>query len=163
MSLVQFEAYPSDDVVKQELPVRPATERQPSLQRRQLVWRAVALLRQHVSEPPTIAHLSRATGVSDRTLRAAFHDVVGLSPKQYAIGQRLRAAHEALLTADPKTTTVTDIATAHGFFELGQFAGRYREVFGEVPSRTLQHPILRRPTEAARGGATFQPATVTAR
>ena len=140
MSLVQFTGYPSHEVVTQEQPARPTGERHPSVQRRQLVWRAVALLRQHPSDPVTIADLSRVAGVSDRTLRAAFHDVVGLSPKQYAISQRLRAAHEALLAADPKVTTVTDVATAYGFFELGRFAGRYRQAFGEVPSRTLRHP-----------------------
>ena len=89
-------------------------------------------------EPVTVAEMSGMAGVSERTLRAAFRDVVGLSPKQYAITERLRAAHDALCAADPKTTTVTDIAMAHGFFELGRFAGRYRHTFGEAPSRTLR-------------------------
>jgi AraC family ethanolamine operon transcriptional activator len=117
--------------------------------RRELVARAVTLLRHHVSDPVTMAELSRRAGVSERTLRAAFHDVLGLSPKQYAIAQRLRAAREALCAADPGTTTVTEIATAYGFFELGRFAGRYRDAYGEVPSRTLHHVAARWPAEAA--------------
>jgi transcriptional regulator GlxA family with amidase domain len=96
------------------------------------------LLRGRLNEPVTMAQLSRLAGVSERTLRAAFHDVLGRSPKQFAIAQRLRAAREALRAADPETTTVTDIATAYGFFELGRFAGRYRETFGEAPSQTLR-------------------------
>jgi hypothetical protein len=32
---------------------------------------------------------------------------------------------------------VTGIATEFGFFELGRFAVRYRERFGEKPSETL--------------------------
>ena len=107
--------------------------------RTRLVARAVTLLRDSINEPVTMAELSRKAGVSERTLRAAFHDVLGLSPKQYALAQRLRAAHDALCVADPGTTTVTDIATTYGFFELGRFAGRYRHAFGEVPSRTLHH------------------------
>jgi AraC-like DNA-binding protein len=95
-----------------------------------------------------MVELSRQTGVSERTLRAAFHDVLGLSPKQYAIGQRLHAAHEALCAADPGTTTVTDIATEYGFFELGRFAGRYRHTFGEAPSQTLHQPAVARFREA---------------
>jgi len=106
--------------------------------RTKLVVRAVTLLRDSINEPVTMAELSRKAGVSERTLRAAFHDVLGVSPKQYAIAQRLRAAHDALCVADPGTT-VTDIATTFGFFELGRFAGRYRHAFGEVPSQTLHH------------------------
>jgi transcriptional regulator GlxA family with amidase domain len=106
-----------------------------------LVARVVSFLHNNVSEPVTVAEMSGMAGVSERTLRAAFRDVIGLSPKQYAITQRLRAAHDALCAADPKTTTVTDVAMAHGFFELGRFAGRYRHAFGEAPSRTLRHQV----------------------
>jgi transcriptional regulator GlxA family with amidase domain len=117
----------------------PADDATPCDTRTRLVTRAVRLLRESITEPVTMAELSRKAGVSERTLRAAFHDVLGLSPKQYALAQRLRAAHDALCVADPGTTTVTDIATAYGFFELGRFAGRYRHAFGEVPSQTLHH------------------------
>jgi AraC family ethanolamine operon transcriptional activator len=120
-------------------PLRGIDEASARTPRRALVARAMGLLRDNPGEPITIAELSRMVGVSERTLRAAFRDVIGMSPKQYAIRQRLRAAREALCAADPKTTTVTDIAMAHGFFELGRFAGRYRHVFGEAPSRTLRH------------------------
>jgi transcriptional regulator GlxA family with amidase domain len=117
--------------------------------RRALVSRAVALMNDHITEPVTMAELSRQTGVSERTLRAAFHDVLGRSPKQYAIAERLRAAHEALRAAAPGTTTVTDIATTYGFYELGRFAGRYRHIYGQVPSRTLQHTMGGQSGEAA--------------
>ena len=121
--------------------------RRPS--RPDLVGRAVAFLRDNIGEPVTVAELSRVAGVSERTLRAAFHDVLGLSPKRYAIAQRLRAAREALTAADPQTTTVTDVAMTFGFFELGRFAGRYRHAFGEVPSRTLRHSAESWPEQAA--------------
>jgi transcriptional regulator GlxA family with amidase domain len=114
-----------------------------------VVARAIRLLRDDVTEPVTMAELSHQLGISERTLRAAFHDVLGLSPKQYALGQRLRAARQALGAADPKTTTVTDIATAYGFFELGRFAGRYRMLFGEAPSQTLHHAAEQWSEEAA--------------
>ena len=124
-------------VVPAEGPVIDRPRRR--LPRRELVARVHAFLRDNISEPITVAELSRMAGVSERTLRAAFRDVLGLSPKQYAISERLRAAHDALRDAEPGTTTVTDVAMAYGFFELGRFAGRYRHAFGEVPSRTLRH------------------------
>jgi AraC family ethanolamine operon transcriptional activator len=35
---------------------------------------------------------------------------------------------------------VTSIASSLGFTELGRFAVRYRNLFGETPSQTLQRP-----------------------
>ena len=106
--------------------------------RADLVAHVEEILRDNINEPVTVAELSRMTGVSERTLRSAFHDVVGVSPKQYALKQRLAAAHEALVAAEPGTT-VTEVAMTYGFFELGRFAGRYRLTFGEMPSQTLHH------------------------
>lgn len=116
--------------------------------RRDLVARITAFLQEHPGDPVTVADLSRMAGVSERTLRAAFHDVIGVSPKRYAIKQRLEAAHAALRKADPGTT-VTDVAMTFGFFELGRFAGRYRHTFGEVPSETLRHAADSQPEQAA--------------
>jgi len=119
------------------------------LSRHELVGRVTGFVRDNLGEPVTIAELSRMAGVSERTLRTAFREAVGVSPKQYTIVERLRAVHEALQAADPKATTVTDIAMEYGFFELGRFAGRYRETFGESPSRTLRHSAAARPEQAA--------------
>src|SRR5262245_14582072 len=83
--------------------------------RSRLVAQVMALLSNNLSEPLTVGELSRQAGVSERTLRAAFREVVGLSPKQFAIRERLRAARTALSNADPDSTTVTDVAMAFGF------------------------------------------------
>jgi len=107
----------------------------------EVVSRVDSFLRDNLGEPVTMSHLSRVAGVSERTLRAAFHHIVGVSPKQHIIRQRLQAARDALLAAVPGSATVTDIAMSYGFFELGRFAGRYRHTFGERPSRTLRHDI----------------------
>jgi transcriptional regulator GlxA family with amidase domain len=147
-----FEIAPSPTRTAQHCSVVPGSvdraRRRPS--RRELVGRVTGFLRDNLGEPVTIAELSRMAGVSERTLRTAFREAVGLSPKQYTIAERLRAAHDALQAADPKTTTVTDIAMEYGFFELGRFAGRYRDTFGESPSRTLRHIAAAvRPEQAA--------------
>jgi transcriptional regulator GlxA family with amidase domain len=107
----------------------------------EVVARVDSFLRDNLGEPVTMSHLSRVAGVSERTLRAAFHHIVGISPKQHIIRQRLQAARDALMNAVPGSATVTDIAMSYGFFELGRFGGRYRHTFGEVPSWTLRHDI----------------------
>jgi len=114
---------------------KPQQARRPS--RAELVAQVDDFLRDNINEPITVGDLSRMAGVTERTLRSAFHDVLGVSPKQWALRQRLAAAREALSAALPGTTTVTEVAMSYGFFELGRFAGRYRTVFGEMPSETL--------------------------
>jgi AraC-like DNA-binding protein len=90
--------------------------------------------------PPRMDEISEAIGVSGRTLRLACQEQLGVSPTQYLLLRRMRLAHRALQQADPHATTVTDIATILGFWELGRFSVRYREIFGESPSSTLKGP-----------------------
>jgi AraC-like DNA-binding protein len=89
--------------------------------------------------------VSRAIGVSSRTLRAACQMQLGLSPHAYLMLRRMQAVRRTLLQADPVIARVTAIATEHGFWELGRFAQKYRQIFGETPSKTLKY--------AARPGA----------
>src|SRR5688572_11784066 len=104
--------------------------------RMEIVERAEQLLRGRTADPPPIAHLSQLIGVSERGLRNAFNAVRGMSPKRFVIHDRLSHVHRALSGPRATGATVTDIATEHGFCELGRFAGRYKAVFGETPSAT---------------------------
>jgi AraC-like DNA-binding protein len=82
--------------------------------------------------------ISQLIGVSSRTLRLACQEQLGISPAQYVLLRRMRSARRALQQADPDVARVTDIATELGFWELGRFAVKYREIFGETPSVTLR-------------------------
>ena len=106
--------------------------------RRQVVDRAEALLRARVGEAVSIAQLCRVAGVSERSLRNAFYDVRGMSPKRWAVRARLAEVRRALSDANGTRGAVTTIATDYGFFELGRFASTYKAVFGETPSATLR-------------------------
>jgi len=63
-----------------------------------------------------------------------------MSPKRYLWLRRMNLAHRALRVADPVTATVTEIATKHGFWELGRFSVAYHGLFGEPPSVSLRRP-----------------------
>jgi AraC-like DNA-binding protein len=54
----------------------------------------------------------------------------------------MHLARRALRDAHSASTTVTEIATAHGFWELGRFAVEYRAVFEELPSTTLRRSTV---------------------
>jgi AraC family ethanolamine operon transcriptional activator len=51
---------------------------------------------------------------------------------------RLQGVRHALRNRHASGTTVTSVATDYGFYELGRFAGAYKELFGEAPSDTLR-------------------------
>jgi AraC-like DNA-binding protein len=105
--------------------------------RSRIVSRAEEFFRRHLSEGVSVVQLSTIAGVSERSLRNAFYDVYTTSPKRYLKLWQLHQVRRALRAAHVRTATVTEVATGHGFYELGRFAGAYKSLFGEAPSETL--------------------------
>jgi AraC-like DNA-binding protein len=62
-----------------------------------------------------------AAEVSERTLRTAFEEYYSVGPVRYLKLRTLHQVRRALKTADPSLTTVTEIATQFGVWELGRF------------------------------------------
>jgi AraC-like DNA-binding protein len=105
---------------------------------RLIVRRFREFLEAHPLRPFHAQQTSHAIGVSGRTLRIACQEHFGASPVQYLLLRRMHLAHRALTQADPSITRVTDVATELGFWELGRFSVKYRQIFGESPSATLR-------------------------
>jgi AraC-like DNA-binding protein len=103
-----------------------------------------------------VEELCKATGVSYPTLRGCCQDLLGMSPKRYLWLRRMNLARRALSIADPLATSVTEIATDHGFWELGRFSVAYRSLFGEPPSTSLR----RRPTPQEMAKSVGRPASI---
>jgi AraC-like DNA-binding protein len=89
-------------------------------------------------EPVYVPEVCSSISVSERTLRACCHEHLGMGPARYLRLRRMQLARRALLRADPQAATVTEIATEHGFWELGRFSVQYHELFGEKPSASLR-------------------------
>ena len=106
--------------------------------RESAVARAEAYLRAHLDAPLPVSRLCRIAGVSERGLRAAFSSVRGTSPKRWIVAERLRRVRTVLCDEAATPATVTVAAAEYGFYELGRFAGLYRNAFGEAPSDTLR-------------------------
>jgi AraC-like DNA-binding protein len=102
-----------------------------------LVRRAVEIADAHRG-PVQIAQMCSLLRVSPGTLENAFRSATGVPPHAFFLRRRLNKARSALLSHDAGATRVTDIAIQFGFSELGRFAVRYREMFGESPSETLR-------------------------
>jgi AraC-like DNA-binding protein len=102
-------------------------------------------------EPVYLAEICAAIGVSERTLRTCCHEHLGMGPIHYLWLRRMHLAHRALLHADPAARTVTEIATDHGFWELGRFSVEYRALFGEAPSVSLHRAPEKAPQGSSNG------------
>jgi len=88
--------------------------------------------------PLRILDLCRVLRVSPSTLENSFKAVAGVTPHAFFTRRRLNQARASLLRAGTAGRKVTEIASELGFTELGRFAVRYRQLFGESPSETLR-------------------------
>lgn len=100
--------------------------------------RARDFLAAHAHAPVYLDDLCRELGLSQRGVEKLFREVLGLSPLTYLRHHRLHGARRALLEAEPASGIVKQVALDWGFWHLGNFAGDYRQLFGESPSATLQ-------------------------
>ena len=106
-------------------------------QHARIVNRFLELLESRSDEPAYLAEICGAIGASERTLRTCCQEVLGVGPVRYLWLRRMRLARQALLRADASAANVTEVATAHGFWELGRFSVEYRTLFGESPFESL--------------------------
>ena len=124
------------EVVTNGAPERAGCNR--SRRARYLIFRRAedmmyANLRRHIY----MHELCDAAGVSERALRYAFEELVGISPVRYLSMLRLCEACRSLSSADAGRKSVKSIALSCGLWDLSRFADSYRKVFGELPSETL--------------------------
>ena len=85
-----------------------------------------------------VSDLCRLTGEGERTLRYAFMEAYGVSPKAYLHALRLNAVRRILRNHN-LSPVIADVANSQGFWHMGQFAADYKKMFGELPSATLKH------------------------
>jgi len=82
--------------------------------------------------------MAQALGVSQKALETAFREATGVTPGKYLGLVRLNHVRHELINAEPSAMTITDISLKWGFSNYSRFTRAYRELFGELPSLTLQ-------------------------
>lgn len=116
----------SERLTRLERPILPRSVRQ-----------ALDYIETHLHRPVMLADLTATTGVPGRTLLKHFREHHGVSPMRYWRNRRFERVRDALLRARDGET-VTDVATAWGFYHLGRFSHEYSRRFGESPSETTR-------------------------
>lgn len=99
--------------------------------------RAEEFMRQNLRRDIYLTELCNAAGVSERALRYAFDDLLGVSPNRYLSMLRLCTACKNLTLSDASRRSVKSVALSCGLWDLSRFADHYRRVFGERPRDTL--------------------------
>jgi AraC family ethanolamine operon transcriptional activator len=107
--------------------------------KRYLACRRALHLVDELTHPIGVPELAKAVGVSRRVLERGFQETVNVSPQRYLRWNRMNRLHRELRGSHSPEATVTRLAHRWGFDELGRMAGDYRQLFGELPSETLDH------------------------
>lgn len=100
------------------------------------VRRVEAFIEANWDQPLTIEEMAASVEASARSIFHWFSKARGYSPMDFLRMTRLRHAQKRLTEGRPDTT-VTEVAFACGFGNLGHFSRTYAARFGELPSATL--------------------------
>lgn len=99
-----------------------------------LIRAAAARLQSDLEQPPSIAKLAGAVGLSESTLKRGFRQLYQTTPFGYLRARRMEHARELLATGK---VTVLEAATFVGYSNPSNFAAAFRKQFGVNP-KTFQ-------------------------
>jgi AraC-like DNA-binding protein len=116
------------------VPSREAILGRPRIPRPAIVRRTWELMSERMDEPIYATELAQDVGISQPTLQRLFIEWFGMPPARYLQIKRLYLARKRL--RQEPTSSVTEVATSLGFWDLSRFAKGYKEAFGELPSET---------------------------
>lgn len=102
--------------------------------RQKVVQRAVDFMRANLREDICVADICAASFASRRTVHYCFWDFLHTTPQAYLRALRLNEARRALKL--PSYSTLTQMAVDLGFSNASHFTRLYKDMFGELPSRT---------------------------
>ena len=112
---------------------RPADVRSAHIHHVKIVRRCEEALHANSNGPVYMHELCTAVGTSYSTLRDCCQEHLGMSPKRCLWLRRLHLARRDLCRAEPEKTSVTEIATNYGFWELGRFSVAYPRAVRRTP------------------------------
>ena len=143
---VQYQQYISDELKRAIYGSAGSIMRRLSAKpyrRYPIVKKAIEYVRNRNDEYLSVRDLTQELEVGSRRMERAFREVLGISPYQYLLRERLNAALMDIRHGRPGQG-VTDIALRYGFASGSEFAKHFRRFFGEKPSQRLKNKNDRR-------------------
>lgn len=136
------------------VPAAGPTPAAPLAGRHPAVRRAKELLDHQPGQAWRLADLSQMAGVSAHHLVECFTREVGVSPRRYLLGVRIRSAQEMLAGSD---LPITEVALELGFSSSQHFAATFKRLTGESAQeyRGRHQQRLRHIGGQTDGGAVF--------
>lgn len=95
----------------------------------------VQLLQQNYLENIPVSQMAVACSISISAFRALFTEYYGVAPTVYRNQLRIKRARMLLSEGN---RTVSEVARASGFSDVGYFCRFYKKVTGETPGQTMQ-------------------------
>ncbi|MFO1426101.1 MAG: AraC family transcriptional regulator [Steroidobacteraceae bacterium] len=115
-----------------EGPVIPESEHAGLPGSRISVMRALDFVRDHYHEKFPASAIARFCGLSRFQFSRSFHEIYGITFREYLLRFRIREACRRLVVGD---TPVTEIAYGVGFHDGSYFARMFRRYTGVLPSQ----------------------------
>lgn len=106
--------------------------------------KAVAIMKENIDTPLSVAQLAERSAISRRQLEAGFRKYLHCSPARYYSYLRLSLARQLLLYSELR---IVDISSACGFISQANFSRAFHHEYGTSPStyRRRFHDTLDRP------------------
>lgn len=121
-----------------EHPYREVLDSPPQKMWPPAVKRAMKIMEERPKEPLSVSRIAAEVGYSPRALQLAFKKYFSITPYEYLRRVRLDGVHAELVSANPASTSVGEVAARWGFSHPSRFAADYRREYHQPPSVTLR-------------------------
>ncbi len=122
---------------------RQSSDDEYTLLQKDIIWEKLeSYIEANKTRPIKISELSKSVVLNERTLYRIFHKRFGITPKTYLNRLRLNGVRADLKGSSTRKVKITDIANRWGYWHMGQFASDFKQLFGELPSETLESSFI---------------------
>jgi AraC-like DNA-binding protein len=95
------------------------------------IHRVQEILMNRLTDPPTLAELSKSVGTNEYKLKRGFKEVFGTTPYAYHLEHKLELARSYILDTD---LTIAEIAYEVGYSDPAHLTNAFRKQYGIPPS-----------------------------